>query len=219
MRQSKAAPSDAENTARVQGRKSPSPVRASYDIDSLTDIALRVFAERGFDAATMDDVARAAGITKAAIYHHVSGKEELLQRGLERALVALFAVLDEEAAQRGPALERLRFILRRVAALALELLPELTVLVRVRGNTKAERAAIARRRRFDATIAQLVEAAQSAKEIDPNLDAALVVRLMFGMVNSLVEWYRPSGSLRIATVSDTMVRMVFDGIAPRTVRA
>jgi len=66
-------------------------------------------------------------------------------------------------------------------------------------------------------MAQLVEAAQAANEIDPALDAALVVRLMFGMVNSLVEWYRPSGQLRIATVADTMLQVVFDGIAPRPV--
>ena len=63
-------------------------VRKPYDIDSLTDVALRVFAERGYDGATMDDVARAAGITKAGIYHHVTGKEALLARGLDRALDA-----------------------------------------------------------------------------------------------------------------------------------
>ncbi|WP_245484907.1 helix-turn-helix domain-containing protein, partial [Ciceribacter ferrooxidans] len=48
-------------------------------------MAVRVFLERGYDGASLDDVARAAGITKASVYYHVSSKEELLERGVGRA--------------------------------------------------------------------------------------------------------------------------------------
>ena len=188
--------------------------RPQYDIDSLTDVALRVFAERGFDGASMDDVARSAGITKAAIYHHVSGKEELLERGLDRALVALYAVLQEDAAATGPPLERLRYIVKRVAELALALRPELTVLVRVRGNSRTERRALARRREFDALVAALVREAQATGDVDPAFDGGLVVRLVFGMCNSLVEWYRPGGALSAATVVAAVGHVVFDGTGP-----
>ncbi len=187
------------------------PARRHYDIDTLTDVALHVFAERGFDAASMDDVARKAGITKAAIYHHVSGKEELLERGLSRALEALFSILDERAALDGSPLERLRFIVGRVAELALALRPELTVLVRAAGNSRTERRALARRRAFDEIVAGLVREAQTRGEFDSALDASLVVRLIFGMCNSLVEWYRPRGALGPATIASTVVRLVFEG--------
>ena len=186
--------------------------RPQYDIERLTDVALRVFAERGFDGASMDDVARSAGITKAAIYHHVSGKEELLERGLNRALEALYAVLQEGAAAQGPPPERLRFIVERVAELALALRPELTVLVRVRGNSRTERRALARRREFDALVAALVREAQATGDVDPALDPRLVVRLIFGMCNSLVEWYRPGGALSAAAVVAAVVQVVFDGM-------
>lgn len=43
----------------------------------LLDAAEEVFAERGFMAASLDDIARAAGYTKGAIYKHFSTKEEL----------------------------------------------------------------------------------------------------------------------------------------------
>jgi len=188
-------------------------VRQPYDIDSLTDVALRVFAERGFDGSSMDDVARAAGIAKASIYHHISGKDELLRRGLDRALSALFAVLDEPGAHAGLPLGRLEYIYRRVATLALELRFELTVLVRVRGNSDAERDAMVRRRAFDERVTAIVRAAQAAGEFDPNLDAALAVRLMFGMVNSIVEWYKPDGPLPLEGIADALVRIVFAGVA------
>jgi AcrR family transcriptional regulator len=187
-------------------------VRPPYDIDTLTDVALRVFAERGFDGSSMDDVARAAGIAKASIYHHISGKEELLRRGLDRALTALFAVLEEPAASTGRPIDQLGFIYRRVATLALELRFELTVLVRVRGNSAAERDAVTRRRSFDERVTAIVRSAQTAGEFDPKLDASLAVRLMFGMVNSIVEWYKPDGPLPIESIADALVKIVFHGV-------
>jgi len=186
--------------------------RSQYDIDSLTDVALRVFADLGFDGASMDDVAREAGITKAAIYHHVSGKEELLERGLDRALEALFAILDESEARDGPPAGRLRFIVKRVAELAIALRPEVTVLVRVGGSSRAARRAIARRRTFDANVAVIVRAAQAGGAVNPSLDGDLVVRLIFGLTNSLVEWYKPAGPLSTETIVATVVQIVFSGI-------
>ncbi len=139
--------------------------RKAYDIDSLTDVALEVFARKGFDGASMDDVAAAAGITKAAIYHHVAGKEMLLERGLERAVDALFGILAEPGATRGKALQRLRYIVRRVARTTLDLLPELSVLFRVRGNSPVERRAIERRREFDRIVAALIVEGQQDGEL------------------------------------------------------
>jgi AcrR family transcriptional regulator len=186
-------------------------LRKAYDLESLTDVALRVFAERGFDGSSMDDVARAAGITKAAIYHHARGKEALLERGLHRALEALFAILAEEGAIAGRAIDRLRYIVRRVVETAIAVLPELTVLVRIRGNAKAERDAIERRRAFDAHVTAIVREAQADGDFDREFDPALVVRLTFGMCNSIVEWYRPTGRFQSSEIADTVVRLVFSG--------
>lgn len=193
----------------MDGRRKP------YDLDRLTNVALGVFADRGYDGASMDDVARAAGITKAAIYHHVGSKEELLARGLQRALEALFAILAEPQASDGRALDRLHYIVRSVAKLALDVLPELTVLVRVRGNSETEREALARRRAFDEAIHAMVREAQAAGDFDASFDAAVVTRLIFGMCNSVVEWYRPDGPLDPDALATTIERLVFEGVTIR----
>ncbi len=196
---------------RVNGRAARRP----YDLDALTDVALQVFAQHGFDGATMDDVAAAAGITKAAIYHHVAGKEALLARGLDRALDALAAILDEPDVRSGKAIERLRRLVYRVALTALDVLPELTVLVRARGNSVTERRAIARRRAFDRAATDLFRQAQRDGDIDPEIDASLAVRLVFGMCNSLVEWYRPGGPLSAGDVAAAVVAQAFRGLGVR----
>ena len=63
----------------------PIEKKARYDVESLLAVAVQVFRERGYDGTSMDELARAAGITKSSFYHHVKGKEELLRRSLDRA--------------------------------------------------------------------------------------------------------------------------------------
>jgi AcrR family transcriptional regulator len=190
--------------------------RKPYDIDSLTDVALRVFAERGYDGASMDDVARAAGISKASIYHHVESKEALLARGLERALDALFAVLSEPGADRGPAVQRLAFIVRRAAETTLALLPELSVLFRLRANSRAAREAIVRRRSFDRAVAELIAQAQAEGDVRSDIDPAVAARLVFGMSNSVAEWYRADGQLNAGEVASAVETLALDGLRALT---
>jgi len=186
--------------------------RRPYDIDSVTDVAFGIFAERGFDAASMEDVARAAGITKASIYHHVPSKEALLARGLDRALRALFGVLDEPEARAGGARARLAHIVRRVAEITMSMRAEVSVLFRVRGNSTTEREAMERRRSFDAIVTDLVREAQAAGEIRADIEPGLIVRLVFGMSNSVVEWYRPGGRTPAAAIAAAVEAIVSDGI-------
>ncbi len=186
--------------------------RRPYDIDSVTDVAFRIFAERGFDAASMEDVARAAGITKASIYHHVPSKEALLARGLDRALSALFSVLEEPDATAGTPRARLTAIVLRVAEITMSMRAEVSVLFRVRGNSATERDAVERRRTFDARISELVREAQAAGEVRNDIEPALIVRLIFGMSNSLVEWYRPDGRIAAPAIAEAIEQIAFEGI-------
>ena len=139
----------------------------------------------------MEDLSRAAGITKSSFYHHVSGKEELLRAALERALDGLFAILDERHAATGRAVDRLRYIVRRQVEVLQAELPYVTLLLRVRGNTETERWALDRRRDVRRGVADLVREAVEAGQMRADVDPAVAARLLSGTVNSIVEWYRP----------------------------
>ncbi|NED90962.1 helix-turn-helix transcriptional regulator, partial [Streptomyces sp. SID11233] len=58
--------------------------RDAYTPESLLSVAVGVFNDRGYDGTSMEHLARAAGISKSSIYHHVSSKEELLRRAVSR---------------------------------------------------------------------------------------------------------------------------------------
>jgi AcrR family transcriptional regulator len=189
--------------------------RPGYDVDSLLAVAVKVFNEKGYDGTSMDDLSRRLGRTKSAIYHHVTGKEELLRLALDRALDALFAVTDEPGFRDGSAIERLEYLVRGSVLVLVAELPYVTLLLRVRGNTRVERAALARRRRFDAIVSALVAEAESQGDVRPDVDPAITARLLFGMVNSLVEWYRPRGAISASELADAVTKIAFDGLRVR----
>ena len=66
------------STARVR--------RTPHGQDSLLEIAVGEFITRGYDATSMEDLSRAAGITKSSFYHHFASKEALLRAALDRSL-------------------------------------------------------------------------------------------------------------------------------------
>src|ERR1700691_6553881 len=129
--------------------------RPGHDLESVLGGAVKVFNERGYDGTSMEDLSRELGITKSAIYHHVTSKEELLRLATGRALDGLFAVLDEISALDAPAIARLEELTRRSVLLLVAELPFVTLLLRVRGNTGAERRALAPRRGVDPALATL----------------------------------------------------------------
>ncbi|SHK62653.1 transcriptional regulator, TetR family [Pseudonocardia thermophila] len=189
------------------------PRRPANGPGSLLEVCVLEFTTRGYDATSMEDLSRAAGITKSSFYHHFPSKEALLRAGLEVALNGLFSVLDEPGAKTGTPVQRLRHIVTSQVAVLQRELPYVRLLLRVRGNTETERWALERRRAYDAHIAGLVREAMEAGELRADVDPTLAARLLSGLVNSVAEWYRP-GHPRSAELPQQVADAAFSGILP-----
>jgi AcrR family transcriptional regulator len=187
--------------------------RPGYDLESVLEASVEVFNERGYDGASMEDLSKRLGIAKSAIYHHVSGKEELLRMALDRALDGWAAAAAQAEALDAPAIVRLEMLVRWTVAVLETQLPYVTLLLRVRGNTDVERAALARRRSFDRLVASLVQEAEEDGDVRADIDPKVTARLLSGLINSTVEWYRPGvrppGQPSLA---DAVCAMAFDGL-------
>lgn len=191
--------------------------RPGYDRDRVREIALELFNEQGYDATSVSDVAQRLGLTKSALYHHFPSKEALLEIALDEALGGLEAALDDAAALDVPAIDRLRHVIRRATDVLLAHLPSVTLLLRVRGNSMVEVAALDRRRRFDQQVTTMVADAQREGDLRSDVDAPVVARLIFGMINSVVEWYRPGGAIDGERLGHDILTVILDGLqtAPR----
>jgi AcrR family transcriptional regulator len=69
-------------TESVDGRTAASAARRRSRRDEILDIAVGLFAARGYHGVSMDDIGSAAGVTGPALYHHFAGKEAMLVAAL-----------------------------------------------------------------------------------------------------------------------------------------
>ncbi|NYE37643.1 AcrR family transcriptional regulator [Nocardioides cavernae] len=185
--------------------------RPGHDQATVLRVAIELFNRQGYDATSMGDLARELGLTKSAIYHHVPSKGHLLERALDEALGELSSALDAVRADTSSTPEqRLRAAVRSSVVVLAEHLPAVTLLLRVRGNTPAEVAALDRRRDIDHRLAEMVREAAASGAIRDDIDPLVISRLIFGMVNSLTEWLRDDGD--VDALADTVTALAFDGL-------
>lgn len=181
--------------------------RPGYDQRGILEVAVAAFNEHGYDATSIGMLAERLGLSKSAIYHHVASKDELLALALDEALDGLEGALRSAEEASGTAAERLALVLREAVLVLADRLPYVTLLLRVRGNTEVERAALQRRRAFDHAVAALVAEARAEGALRADADPAVVARLLFGMINSLTEWYDPAGAVTPDDLADTILAL------------
>ena len=210
---STAASTSSATPAEASAPKRSRRGRPGYDRETLINKATEVFVSRGYDGTSMDTVARELGITKSAIYHHVTSKEELLHLAISRGVRALDSAVETESLRENVnALERLRLAVRASVVILIEYHHSVTLLLRVRGNSPLEREALEARRNIDAKVRALVEAAITEGGLRSDFTTGLITRLLFGMVNSITEWYRPSYPVDPETIAEAVTTMAFQGL-------
>ena len=161
----------------------------------------------------MEDLSRAAGITKSSFYHHFASKEALLRAALERSLAGPLRAAGRAGPTRASPLARLRHIVRGQVAVLQRDLPYVTLLLRCGATPRASAGrwsgagSSTRSRRL---VREAVDAGQMRAGVDP----AVAARLLSGTVNSVAEWYRPDRSDGEA-LPDDVARAVFEGFLPR----
>ncbi|WP_072314613.1 TetR/AcrR family transcriptional regulator [Agrococcus sp. Marseille-P2731] len=186
--------------------------RPGYDRDSMLEVVVEAFNERGYDATSLGVLAERLGLSKSAIYHHFASKEQMLEVALGMALDALEAVFEQPGATTGPIVDRIRHVIRGAVLVLCERTPYVTLLLRLRGNTPIELEAMRRRREIDAKLRALFEASRDEGTLRADMEPRIAERLTFGMVNSIVEWYRPDGPFTPEELAESVLELVRTGL-------
>lgn len=77
----------------------------------LLDAALTIFSQKGYTATRLEDIAKAAGVTRGAIYHHFGSKSDLFLALLEEATAVGNSAIDQAVSEGGTFVEVLSRIL------------------------------------------------------------------------------------------------------------
>ena len=191
----------------------PKRGRPGLSRQDVLDAAVAAFIEHGYDATSMGMLSTRLGLSKAAIYHHFPAKVELLRAALDEALGGLEDLLRQDGALTGTAEQRLGFVMSGAVHVLIARLPYVTLLLRVRGNSDVEREALTRRRAFDRAVTALVIEARNEGSVRSDIDPSVVTRLIFGMINSIVEWYRPGGPESADQLASDVLAVALEGLS------
>jgi AcrR family transcriptional regulator len=160
--------------------------------------ATRLFAERGYDRTSVQEIVEAAGVTKGALYHYFGSKDDLLHEIYARVLRLQTERLDAIAARSGvPVRERLAEAAADVVVTSIENLDDTKIFFRSMHQLSPEKqqAVRAERRRYHERFRALVEEGQRTGHFRPEARPDLVVDFFFGSVHHLGTWYRADGPL------------------------
>ena len=177
-------------TKASQGRGELTPMESR-----ILRAAVKLFAEKGFDATTVQEVVAAAEVTKGALYHYFDSKDDLLYE-IYHSLIGLQTTdLDGIIAQDLGAKETVRAILVNLVVTTASRIDETAVFVREMHKLNSERMAAFRadRRRYQKTFRDVIAKAQAAGEFSSLVPADTSVLIALGVVNQLPNWYRPDG--------------------------
>lgn len=186
--------------------------RPGYDRQTLVDLCVKVFNRHGYEATSMGMLATELGISKSAIYHHVKTKEEILEDALDDALDGLETVTGQAEQTAGPARQKIEALLKGAVRVLVNRQPSVTLLLRLRGNSEVETKALLRRRNLTTRLANLIADAQAEGSVRSTASPKILARLLYGTVNSLVDWYDPEKSAGADQTGDVLVDLIFQGI-------
>jgi AcrR family transcriptional regulator len=176
----------------------------------VLDAAVELFAQHGYDGTSVSQVIARAGIAKGGFYHHFPSKEALLYEVYGDLIGRQLAGMDEILARRLPPAQTLRaLIVDLVTTTAASARPAL-VFWREMNKLGDERTAEYRRqrRRYHDAVRRLVHDAQRSGTFAPVASADTVAFTIFGYVNELPLWYRPSGRQRPVQLANELADLV-----------
>lgn len=202
-----------EQVAHRTGRPS-STVGGQTVPERLLGAALKLFAEKGFEGTSVQDVVVAAGVTKGAMYHYFSSKEDLLYEIYSRVLRMQMERLGNAVAQEGPLEDRLHAVCVDVVITTVESLESTTIFFRSLHQMSEEKQREVRRerRRYHEAFRDLIGQGQRAGVFRDDVAADICVDFFFGSVHHLPMWWNPRGTLSGRQVGESFADLFLAGL-------
>jgi len=183
--------------------------------DALLLAAVRIFNERGFHAASLDDVAASLGVTKPVLYHYLGNKDQVLFECVRIGLDQLRDAAVQMRQSPGTGLDRLKGFLQRYAEIIVGDFGTCVI------RTGDESLSAESRQRFrslkaeiDRALRQLIGEAVADGSVAP-VDVRLAAFTLAGALNWSARWYRSDGPASPSALAAQMVQFLCSGLAPR----
>jgi TetR/AcrR family transcriptional regulator, cholesterol catabolism regulator len=184
----------------------------------LISAAATVFKEKGYEAATLNDIAERIGADRASLYYYVGGKQELFQEAVRGGVEANLAEVERILKlDEGPE-QKLRLIVERLLTSYEENYPHMYVYIqedmRKVASEESEWAKEMTRqtRRFESVTIKLIKQAIEEGRFRDDIRPDVAANALFGMVNWTHRWFKPGKRLNASELADSFWTVFFDGM-------
>lgn len=182
--------------------------------EAVLRAAVRLFNERGFSGASLDDVAAQLNVTKPVIYRYFSNKDHILFECVRMGLTQILEASAGAAAQPGSAYDRLMALVRRYARIMTE---DFGICVIRTGDHELAPDSRAKFRELKREIglairALIVEGMEdgSIAPCDPRLTSFAIA----GALNWIAKWYDPAGPASAEEIGDHFATLIARMLRP-----
>ena len=191
----------------------PAMINRDSRKDQVILKAAQVIHAKGFEAATVNDISKATGLTKGGLYHYIKSKRDLLYRIMTFAMDITFSEVVDKARDITDPEEQLRTVIRLHVELIIEdagLLSALSDEVAGLEHEQAKQILQRKREYFEFFRGILVRLKRQHKlaKVDPTVATFSI----FGMVLFCSKWYRPGGALKPGQLADEIANIALGGI-------
>jgi AcrR family transcriptional regulator len=179
----------------------------------IIQAAAQIFRQKGYHGTSMQDIADAVDLQKASLYHHVTGKQDILVTILDQALDLLIEDMEKVATSKLSPQEKVRSAMRTYVSRLTGDLDLATVLLMEHRSLDDELRVIHidRRDRFEALWRGIVQEGIDS-DIFRTVDARLTSFAFLGVLNWLITWYRHDGSLSGEQIADRFADLLLSGL-------
>jgi AcrR family transcriptional regulator len=188
---------------------------SQHKLREICRVAARVFYEKGYDGASMQEIAKAVHLTKAGLYHHVESKDRLLYEIMNYGM----DILDETVLRKVQKISDAREKLRQTIIGHIDLIVrsrdlEITVILHENRSLKGalQRKINSRKRAYIQFLENLITDVQQQVGRPPLIPPRLAAFALLGVINWLYQWYDVAGPIKESELADTYVDFFFRGL-------
>ena len=182
-------------------------------IDTICQKAARVFNSKGYLAATLVDVSRAAGLSKGGIYHYFSTKEELLFTILDNYTDMMLDNLEEELESMPSPEEKIHYFIRRHINQYCEDVDGARVVLHETNNLPAKywTAIREKTKKYTFILGNNIKEYLKSDKVSSDRVRVLTYTLL-GMCNWIYWWYDPKGPMKPEELAEEISNTFFGKI-------
>ncbi len=182
--------------------------------DRVLRAAVELFSEQGYDKTSVQEVVERAGVTKGALYHYFTAKDDLLFEIYGTLLAEQMAGLDRIVALGRTPAETLRLIIEDLVLTTAAHARAASVFAREVARVDQQRWLVLQAdwRRYQDVVRGLIRDAQQSGRFSEVASPEVVAWTIFGLSTSLPTWYRADGPKKAAEIAEELADLVLAGL-------